>query len=120
MRKNITLALAALLVSGSALAETPEGLLVKWGYMDDPAREPVQMVHVKPVQPRDDVEASMLAHGLPIPGAVQEVEGSFVVHNVAPRKLDPVTQLLVDWDHIQVPTVSADYVKVAPTERPQI
>jgi len=36
------------------------------------------------------------------------VREQFVVHDADLKPLDPVRQLLVDWDHIQRSTVTAD------------
>ena len=117
MSKKFALALATVLTAGSTLAnaaETPEQLLVEWGYLPAADKAPAKMVTVTPVQPRNDVEAVMIAHGIPVPGATTQVEGQFVVHDADLKPLDPVRQLLVDWDHIQRSTVTADFVKVAP------
>ncbi|NLO80520.1 MAG: hypothetical protein GX093_09535 [Xanthomonadaceae bacterium] len=115
MAKKLAFALAATLASSTALASgvpTPEELLLEWGYLSGPGNE-TQIVEFAPAQPRNAAEAYMLSHGLPVVGLERDVIGRYEIHPATPRKLNPVQQLLADWNHIKVPTsITATFVPV--------
>lgn len=118
MGKKIALALAAVLTSGTALADglpTPEQVAIDWGYLPATDRVPTQIVEMS-LQPRDAVDAELIKLGLPVPGLEPQIQGYYAVRTATPVKGDEVYELLVEWDHIWRPTVTGDFVKGQPSQ----
>lgn len=107
MKKKLALTLIASLAAGSAVAgQTPEELLIEWGYMSKPV-EQTPMVKFAPVEPQDAAEAYLLSHGLPVyrpEGAQQDLLGTYAIEAAKPIKGDAVRELFVRWNHIKQPT----------------
>lgn len=112
--KKLALAVVATLATGTAVAaQTPEELLIEWGYMSKPVVQ-TPIVEFAPIQPRDEAEAYLLSHGFPVVRTVaeeQELLGSYIIQPAKTIKGDAGRELLVKWNYIKQPTsFSAIYV----------
>jgi hypothetical protein len=111
--KKLALTLVATLATGTAVAaQTPEELLIEWGYMSKPVVQ-TPIVEFAPIQPQDGAEAYLLAHGFPVvrKAGEQELLGTYAIEPAKVVKGDAVHELLVEWNHIKRPTsFSAIYV----------